>query len=428
MARELRLDEDRATSVDIPREDLKLRHRRNRRWIIGASVVAVALVTLGLAHLKPAAPVVEGTWVDTVRRGPMVRQVRGPGTLVPVDVRWIAAATDARVERQVLQPGVAVRPDSVILELASPEVEQAAAEAQAQVRGAEADLLSLKAQLTSETLNQEGAAGQIEAEYQQARLQAEADADLARQGLVSKLTTKLSTLKADQLGKRDAIEKERLQTRAAASDAQLAAQRARVEQLRALYELRRAQLDALHVRAGIAGVLQEVPVAIGQRVGPGTNLARVARPDLLKAQLRIAETQARDVTIGQKAEIDTRNGVVAGTVSRIDPGAREGSVLVDVALPGELPRGARPELSVDGTIELERLSDVLFVGRPTYGQPGATVGLFKLTGNGDAVRVPVKLGRASVNTIEILDGLAAGDRVILSDMSAWEAFDRVRPK
>jgi len=414
--------------MDILREDLKLARLRRRRWWIGGSIAAVALVTLGLSRLKPAAPTVEAPWIDTVRRGPLVLEVRGPGTLVPVEVRWIAASTEARVERQVLQPGTAVQPDSVILELSSPEVEQSAVEAQAQLRAAEADLLNLKAQLESETLNQEGAAAQIEAEYQQARLQAEADAELARQGLVSQLTTKLSTLRAEQLEKRNTIEKERLQKRGAASDAQLAAQRARLEQLRALYDLRRGQVEALHVRAGIAGVLQEVPVAIGQRVAPGTNLARVARPDLLKAQLRIAETQAKDVAIGEKAAIDTRNGIVPGVVSRVDPAAREGTVLVDVALQGELPRGARPELSVDGTIELARLADVLYVGRPAYGQPGSTVGLFRVGDDGEARRVPVKLGRASVNAVEVLAGLKEGDRVILSDMSAWDAFDRVRPK
>ncbi|MEO8505922.1 MAG: HlyD family efflux transporter periplasmic adaptor subunit [Acidobacteriota bacterium] len=415
--------------MDIQREDRSQEKKRRRILLVTGGVVLLALITLGLARMKPAAPTVEraSLYIDTVRRGPMTREVRGPGSLVSVDVRWIAAATEGRVERQILQPGSQVKADSVILELASPEVEQAAIEAEAQVRAGEADLANLKAQLVSETLTQQAQAAAVEADFNQAKLQSEADTELNKEGLVSKLTQRLSALRADQLSKRNDIEKERLSKRSDAVDAQLRAQGARVDQLRALYQLRRGQLESLHVRAGIDGVLQQVPVAVGQRVGLGTNLARVARPGELKAELRIAETQAKDLTIGQKAAIDTRNGIVEGTVSRIDPGAREGSVLVDVRLLGTLPSGARPDLNVDGTIELEHLDSVLFVGRPTYGNSGSTVGLFKLTANGkEAGRTAVQLGRSSVNTVEIVNGLAEGDQVILSDMSAWDAFDRVR--
>lgn len=415
--------------MDIQRADRSQEKRRRRILLIGGGVVLLALITLGLSRMKPAAPTVEkaSLYIDTVRRGPMTREVRGPGSLVSVDVRWIAAATEGRVERQVLQPGSQVQADSIILELASPEVEQAALEAEAQVRAAEADFANLRAQLVSETLNQQAQAAAVEADFNQAKLQDEADTELNKQGLVSNLTHRLSALKADQLAKRNDIEKERLAKRSDAVNAQIAAQEARVDQLRALYKLRRGQLESLHVRAGIDGVLQQVPVAVGQRVGMGTNLARVARPGELKAELKIAETQAKDLTIGQKAAIDTRNGIVPGVVSRIDPAAREGTVLVDVLLSGALPLGARPDLSVDGTIELEHLDSVLFVGRPTYGQSGSTVGLFKLTDNGrEASRVSVQLGRSSVNTVEILSGLAEGDQVILSDMSAWDAFERVR--
>jgi len=415
--------------MDIQRADRSKEKKRNRILLVSGGVVLLALITLGLSRLKPAAPTVEkaSLYIDTVRRGPMTREVRGPGSLVSVDVRWIAASTTGRVERQVLYPGAQVKADSVILELASPEVEQAALESEAQVRAAEADLANLKAQLVSETLTQEAAAAAVEADYNQAKLQSEADTELNKQGLVSRLTQRLSALKAEQLGKRNEIEKERLAKRSDAVDAQVRAQEARVDQLRGLNQLRRSQLESLHVRAGIEGILQQVPVAVGQQVAMGVNLARVARPGELKAELRIAETQAKDIVIGQKAAIDTRNGIVQGSVARIDPAAREGTVLVDVMLQGELPSGARPDLNVDGTIELEHLDSVLFVGRPTYGQSGSTVGLFKLVdGGSEATRTPVKLGRSSVNTVEIVEGLNEGDQVILSDMSAWDAFERVR--
>jgi HlyD family secretion protein len=346
---------------------------------------------------------------------------------VPEEFLWIAAATDAQVQRVVIQPGALVTPDSVILELVSPEVTQAALEAESQLRAAEADYQNLEAQLASQALTQESQAAAVVADAEEARLRAEADTELAKAGLVSSLTQRLSTLRADQLKKRADLEARRVGRGEEGMRAQLAAQRARVQQLSTLWALRRNQAEGLHVRAGLAGVLQEVPVEAGQRVSPGTNLAKVAEPQKLKAELRIAETQAKDVTIGLPAEIDTRNGIVKGRVVRVDPAVREGTVKVDVALEGALPPGARPDLSVDGTIELERLADVLFVGRPAFGQPGSTVGLFRMEPDGKhAVRVSVKLGRASVNTVEIVEGLGEGDQVVLSDMSSWDAVDRVR--
>ncbi len=415
--------------MDIVREGFAERKRKKQIVWISAAAVGVLALTVVLARLKPAAPSVDrgAVWIDAVRRGPMVRQVRGPGTLVPEEFLWIAAATDAQVQRVVIQPGALVTPDSVILELVSPEVTQAALEAESQLRAAEADYQNLEAQLASQALTQESQAAAVVADAEEARLRAEADTELAKAGLVSSLTQRLSTLRADQLKKRADLEARRVGRGEEGMRAQLAAQRARVQQLATLWALRRAQAEGLHVRAGLAGVLQEVPVEAGQRVSPGTNLAKVAEPQKLKAELRIAETQAKDVTIGLPAEIDTRNGIVKGRVVRVDPAVREGTVKVDVALEGALPPGARPDLSVDGTIELERLADVLFVGRPAFGQPGSTVGLFRMEPDGKhAVRVSVKLGRASVNTVEIVEGLGEGDQVVLSDMSSWDAVDRVR--
>ncbi|HET9481021.1 MAG TPA: HlyD family efflux transporter periplasmic adaptor subunit [Candidatus Polarisedimenticolia bacterium] len=415
--------------MDIPRES-QARKRRNRRIAFGAiAIVAVAVITVGLSRLEPAAPGVDsGTlWMDNVKRGPMIRQVRGSGTLVPEEIRWIPALTQGRVEKILALPGTIVKPDTVLLELSNQEVEVAALEAEQELKGAEAEMANLRVQLEGDLLARQAAAATVQAEHHQAKLQAEADAELARDGLIAALTLKLSQVRADELAGRAEIEKKRLDISADAARAQIAVQQARVDSRRATYRLRRDQLDALRVRAGAEGVLQQVPVEVGQQVTPGANLARVAEPGRLKAEVRIGETQARDVQIGQIASIDTRNGVIPGRVTRIDPAVENGTVTVDVALEGELPRGARPDLSVDGTIELERLDEVLFVGRPAFGQEHSTVGLFRLVDSGShAVRVQVKLGRSSVNTVEILEGLSEGDRVILSDMSAWDAFDRVR--
>ena len=419
--------------MDIPRPSAVARQKRIRRLIFSiAGLVVIVLVTVGLAQLKPAAPTVErgSIWPDTVKRGSMIRQVRGPGTLVPEDIRWIPATTNGRVERRLALPGTVVEPDTVILELSDEQVEQEALDAEYQLRAAEADLASLKVRLHNDLLEQQSHAADIQAQFHTARMTAEANEELSKDGLQSKITTQISRVEADELANRHRIEQERLKIRSESAEAQLAAERARVAQRRALYGLRRNQLEALKVRAGIAGILQVVPVEVGQRVAVGTNLARVAAPGRLKAELRIPETQAKDLEVGLKAVIDTRNGEVEGRVARVDPAAQNGTVLVDVSFTGPLPKGARPDLSVDGTIELERLEDVLYVGRPAFGQEHSTVSLFKLTGPPEAPdsaeRVQVKFGRSSVNTIEILEGLREGDRVILSDMSAWDGRDRLR--
>jgi HlyD family secretion protein len=415
--------------MDIPRESAK-RQRRIRRIIYSfVGLLAIASVTLGLSRLKPAAPSVDKAtvWIDTVKRGPMLLEVRGLGTLIPEEILWIPATTDGRVVRRLVLPGVPMKADSVILELKNPELEQAALDAEWQLKAAEADYNSLKAQLDSQLLDHRAAAATVQSDYRQAALNAEKDEALAKSGLGAELNSKLSKAKADELTTRNQIEQDRLSVSAASAKAQLEAQKAKVEQLRALYELKRAQLDRLQVRAGAEGVLQELPVEVGQQVTVGTILAKVAQPTRLKAELKIPETQAKDVQVGLLASIDTRNGIISGHVMRIDPAVQNGTVTVDVKLEGALPKGARPDLSVEGTIEIENLKDVIYVGRPAFGQPNSTVGIFKLDeeGNG-AAREQVKLGRSSVNTVEILEGLKPGDRVVLSDMSTWDAFNRIR--
>jgi HlyD family secretion protein len=416
--------------VDIQRDPSVLRRRKIKRYILGAvGVVAIILVTVGVSRLRPAAPTVDRAtvWVDTVKRGPMIRQVRGSGTLVPELIRWIPAASQGKVEKILLRPGAEVKPETVILELSNPTLEQAVLSARLDLEGAQAQYDNAKAQLESQVLSQRSVVGQTEAASRQAQLQYEADAQLAKEGLVSEIQLKRSRSQAEDLANRLQIEQRRLQILQEGVDSQLAPQKSEVDRRRTMYQLQQKLQDDLRVRAGITGVLQLVPVEVGQQVSPGTNLARVADPTLLKAEIRIAETQARDIQIGQKAQVDTRNGVIDGVVARVDPAAQQGTVGVDVTFnTREYPRGARPDLNVDGTVELERLDNVLFVGRPAFGQENSTVGLFKVLANGEAVRVNVKLGRSSVQTIEILEGLQPGDQVILSDMSAWDAFDRVR--
>lgn len=418
--------------MDIQRPASVARQKKLRRILLAvAGVVVIGLVSVVLAQLKPAAPTVDAAtvWRDTVKRGPMVRQVRGLGTLVPVDEarRWIPASTQGRVERIVIRPGAIVTPDTIVLELSDPTAQQLLSDAEQQMRAAEADYASLEARLQTERLNQRSAAATVEAEFHQARLEKEVNEDLNKDGLVSSLVLKQSTVRAESLAVRDQIEKDRLRVAEENIKQQLLAQKARIDQLRSLYQLRREQVDQLTVRAGMKGVLEQVPIEVGQQVAPGTNLARVADPTRLKAELRIAETQARDLAIGQIALVDTRNGIIPGKVIRIDPAAQNGTVTVDIGLEGDLPRGARPDLSVDGTVELERLENVLYVGRPAFGQEQSTVGLFKVDqSSGEAERAQVQLGRSSVNTIEILGGLAEGDQVVLSDMSAWDGFDRIR--
>ncbi len=405
-----------------------------RKWIqrLGwglVLLVAVPLITWGLGRLKPAAPAVEMAtlWPDTVKRGLMVRNVRGLGTLVPEDILFIPAQNEGRVERVALRPGVAVEPDTVLLVLANPELEAQAVDYEWQVKAAEAQLSDLRVRLMQQKLEQQSRVAQVQADQVKAQLQFERDSQLHRNGLTPELTVRLSEATAKELSHRSQVEKDRLGSYDAMIAAQVDAQRVRVEQLRAQYDLRRKQVDQLTVRAGLSGVLQELALQVGQRVTVGTVLAKVVQPAKLKAELKIPETQAKDVQLNQPAEIDTRNGVVKGVVARIDPAAVNGTVTVDVRITEPLPPGARPDLSVDGTIELERLSNVLYMGRPVFGQAHGTITLFRIDATGkEAVRVPVKLGRISVNAVEIVDGLAVGDRVILSDMSAWDAQNRLR--
>jgi HlyD family secretion protein len=416
--------------MDIPRSGQAEKRRMRRNILIVAGIAVISLVTFGLSRLEPAAPTVakETVWIDTVKRGEMLRQVRGPGTLVPEDVRMISAPVEARVERIPALPGVEVQADTVLLEMADPQIAQAALEAEAQLKAAQADFTDLKAQLESQLLNQQSQVNSAESASAQANLQEEADEKLAKDGLIPELNLKLSRLKAEQLAKQAKIERQRFTQSKSSSAAQLAAQRARVEQMQALYELRLRQVESLKVRAGIAGVLQELPVQVGQSVSPGTLLARVAQPTRLKAELRIPEVLAKDVLRGQKAFIDTRTGTpIPGEVMRVAPSSQDGTVIVDVALTGPLPKGARPNLSVDGTIEIERLPNVLYVGRPSVGQANSKIELFKLNEDGKtAQRVQVELGRTSVNTVEIVRGLNVGDRVILSDTSAQDGYDKIR--
>jgi len=415
--------------MDIPRESAA-RKRRLRRIIYGVTgTLAVVAITFGLSRLEPAAPTVDRdtVWVDTVKRGSMLRRVRGSGTLVPEQIRWIPAMTEGRVERILALPGTVVEPGTVVLELSNPELELSALDAQSEVEAAEAGFTNLRIQLESQLLTQASLTASVEAEHKQAKLQAEADEALSRDGLIAELTLKLSQVRAEELAHRAGIERKRLEIAREGVEAQLAVQQAAVGRLRATHQLRLRQLDSLRVRAAISGVLQQVEVEVGQQVGPGSNLIRVAQPGHLKAEVRIAETQARDVQIGQSATIDTRNGIIPGRVTRVAPSVQNGTVTVDVALEGDLPRGARPDLTVDGIIELERLEDVLYVGRPAFGQEESTVGLFRLAGDGaTAERARVLLGRSSVSTIEVREGLAEGDEVILSDMSQWDSYDRVR--
>ena len=416
--------------MDIQRPSNARAKKIKRIVYVTVAVVLIAGVTLGLSRLRPAAPSVDrGTvWTDVVKRGPMLREVRGLGTLVPEDIRWLPAQTTCRVDRIVIRPGHIVQPNTIILELSNPEVQRDLLDAEYQLKAAEADTANLKVQVDSELMNQKAIEASVRSDYEQAKLQHEVDLKLFTEGIAAEVTEKLSKVREDQLAIRLQLEHERTDIAADSAKARLQAQQSRVDQQKALYGLRRSQADALHLRAGINGVLQLLPVDVGQNVAVGTNLARVADPKKLKAEIKIAETQAKDITIGQNATIDTRNGIVKGHVMRIDPSVVNGTVTVDVGIDDPLPLGARPDLSVDGTIELENLKDVLFVGRPVHGQSDSTISLFKLTDDDDAVRVNVKLGRSSVNTVEILQGLQIGDKVILSDMSQWDNVDRIRLK
>jgi len=415
--------------MDIARPELKQRKRR-RQYLIGAVVGALLLVAVaGLSALGPAIPSIErsSVLVDTVKRGELLREVRGPGTLVPKEIRWIAAETPAHVEHIVIKPGAVVKPDTVILELSNPEVDDQLLAAKTAVTAAQSDLAAKRTDLNSKLLDEQSQYAQAKSEYETARMQAEAEKPVAEKGVIPAVQYKKSLVVLEQSKNRMDLEEQRVAEFRRNIDSQLAAEKARLDQLVATRELRQRQADALHVRAGIDGILQQVPVEEGQQVAIGANLARVARPGELMAELRIAETQAKDVALGQPVKVDTRNGIVDGKVLRVDPAVQNGTVQVDVELEGKLPTGARPDLSVDGTIEIERLPDVLYVGRPAFGQSDSEVRLFKLDAGGDvASRVPVQLGKSSVNLIEIVKGLNVGDKVILSDTSAYDQNDRVR--
>jgi HlyD family secretion protein len=419
--------------MDFPRPNAARQRRRKRLLYSVLALLTLVAITVGLSRLDPAAPSVDKAQVllDTVQRGDLPLKVRGNGTLVPETIVWVPTINAGRVERICVLPGAAVHPDTLLVELANPEVEQAAFDAEWQLKGAESELANLRVLLQTQRLNLEASVATVNASYHSAKLDLEVNEALAKNGLVPALTLKQSRAKADELDKLLEIERQRLRISEQAAESQLAVQTARVEQLRALLQLRRNQLDSLKITAGIEGVLQKIgdvaTLQVGQQLPAGANVARVANPARLKAEIKIYETQAKDVVLGQRAQIDTRNGVVPGHVVRIDPAVQNGTVLVDVALDGPLPRGARPDLSVEGVIELDLLRNVLHVGKPVHGAADSTLGIFKVAANGKtAERTQVRLGRSSVNTVEILGGLELGDQVILSDMTQWDAYDRIR--
>jgi multidrug resistance efflux pump len=387
------------------------------------------LATVALRDLKPAAPKVDraAVWVDSVVRGPLVIEVRGPGTLVPERIRYISAITAGRVEQRLAQPGQEVKAETVLLEMSNPDVQLQALESERQLTVAQADQVNLRANLASQRLNQEAAVAAARSAFLDAKRTADASDSLAAKELISTSEASRARDRLEELGTRFKVEQERLQVMTQAADSQLALQQAQVNRLRDVTEFQRGRIRSMVVKAGANGTLQELSLEVGQWAQSGANLARIVEPGRLKAVLRIPETQAKDVAIGQPAAIDTRNGIAGGKVSRIDPAVQNGTVTVDVSLGDSLPRGARPDLSVDGTIQVERLDNVLHVGRPAYGQAGSTVGLFKLVEDGTvALRVNVRLGRTSVNTVEVLGGLQPGEKVIISDMSRWDGVDRVR--
>ena len=416
-------------AMDIARPDLKRKRRRRQALVASIGVAAIVLTTIGVYRLKPAAPTVErGTvWTDTVKRGPMLRQVRGLGTLVPDEIRQIPAETEATVVRIRMLPGTQVKANTVLLEMSNPQLQQETLDAELQVKAAQAEYQNLKVKLQSDLMNQKASAATVSTDFKAAQRQAKTDKALYEMGVISGMANNTSQEKADELTTRNSLEQERIAINEKSIESQLAVQQTKVDEMQALADLKKKRLEALNVRAGIDGVLTDLPLQVGQHVVPGTMLAKVAQPEHLKAELKIAETQARDIQIGQPASVDTHNGVISGKVMRIDPAVQNGTVTVDVHLDTELPKGARPDLSVDGTIDLDRLGNVLFVGRPAFGNEESTISLFKLDPDGHgATRVPVKVGRASVNSIQIIEGLNEGDAVILSDMSRWDNTDRIR--
>jgi len=417
--------------VDIVRPEIKHTKKMRRIAYIVAAVVLIPLVTYALSRLKPAAPSVDsGTvWTGTVKRGPMLRDVRGLGTLVPETIRLIPAVTDGQVQTRYLLPGTPVIANTVIFDLVNPQLQQETLDAEYQLKGAQAAYEQTKAQLQNQLMDKRTLAASVSSQYRTAEMVKQTKEQLGANGLAPELDVKTAEVQAEELAKENDLAQREVETFNNSIASQLAVQEATVNQKRAMYELKKSQMDQLHIRPGIDGMLQELDVEVGQKVTMGTVLARVAQPTHLKAQLKIAETQAKDILIGQKASVDTHNGVIPGHVTRIDPAVVNGTVTVDVGLDGPLPTGARPDLSVEGTVELERLADVLYVERPVHGEANSTVGIFKVVDDGkEATRVQVQLGRTSVNTVEIVKGLEIGDKVILSDMSAWDNYDRVQLK
>ncbi|NTX10914.1 HlyD family efflux transporter periplasmic adaptor subunit [Myxococcus sp. CA051A] len=412
--------------MDIP----KAKKPRRKPWLFAiGGAFALILVTVGLGRLRPAAPSVDraSVWLDTVKRGPMVRQVKGAGTLVPEYIRWLTADTAGRVERIHVRPGATVKADTLLMELANPDVQLQMLEAERQLASAEAEFIQMRMTLETQRLAQEAAVATLTAESSDAERRATANAVLVEKDLIPALDARQAGEKAGEMTRRLDLERKKLSVVASSMRDQLVALQGQVERLKAVARFRRTQVESMKVLAGEDGVLQELPLELGQWVTPGVLLAKVVKPERLKAELRIAETQARDIVQGQKALVDTRNGVVEGTVARVAPAASQGTVRVEVSLPDELPKGARPDLTVEGTVELERLGNVLSVGRPAGAQPNGTMSLFRLMpGSDEAIRVPVQLGRGSVNAVEVLQGLAEGDQVVLSDMAAWDAVERVR--
>lgn len=417
--------------MDIARPDVRRRKTIRRYIYVGAALLVIVVVTAALSRLKPAAPSVDRStiWTDTVKRGAMLREVRGLGTLVPETVWVIPAATDGRVAKRYLLPGTPVKANTVIFDLTNPQLQQEALDAEYQMKGAQASYEQTKADLQNQLMDKRTQAASISSQYRTAEMTKDADERLGTLGLKAELDVKTAEVQAEELAKENDLAQQEVQTFANSIPAQLAVQQASVDQKHALYELKKSQVEQLHVRAGVDGILQELDVDVGQQVTSGTALAKVSQPTELKAALQIAETQAKDIQLGQKASIDTHNGLIPGHVMRIDPSVANGTRTVDVKLDGALPKGAVPDLSVEGTIEIERLADVLYVGRPVHGDADSTVGLFKVVeGGSEAVRVPVQIGSESVNTVEVLKGLDVGDTVILSDMSADDNYDRVELK
>lgn len=414
--------------MDVPRP----KKSKRAKWILGGAGLAVLMgATVALARLEPAAPGVERAtvWTDTVRRGDMLRQVRGPGTLIAEDIRWVPAVVPGRVERKLVMPGTTVTAGTVLAELSNPDVERQALEARRQLAAAESDLATLRSNLESQRLTQEASVATVRNQLREAERQARAAEGLASKEMVSSGELERARDNAAELRVRLGVEERRLAFTTQSMRSQVSAQQSQLGILRTLIQFQQRQIDAMQVRAGSDGVLQELSVEPGQWVNSGTTLARVVQPGRLKAVLRIPETQAKDLVVGLPASVDTRNGIVRGRVVRIDPSVQNGSVAIDVTLEGPLPRGARPDLSVDGTVDIERLTNVMYVGRPAYGQAESTVSMFRLSPAGhEAQRTQVKLGRGSASTVEVVNGLKPGDVVILSDMSSYDGSERVRLK